>query len=172
MKYVSESVSKPSKPTTPSTKKSDLELACEVLESKHGNGKDREKKLGSQYDAVQKVVNFLESCKDKSDEEIAKLVWQGKFGNDEIRKKAINLTNHRYDVVQAIVNKDDPFPSLSTNIKAGDKVKPIRAYSYDGVKLDSWVLNKIFPVIEADGKRIVLGNGLNTAFNANDLRKI
>lgn len=172
VKYVSESVSKPSKPTTPSTKKSDLELACEVLESKHGNGKDREKKLGSQYDAVQKVVNFLESCKDKSDEEIAKLVWQGKFGNDEIRKKAINLTNHRYDVVQAIVNKDDPFPSLSTNIKAGDKVKPIRAYSYDGVKLDSWVLNKIFPVIEADGKRIVLGNGLNTAFNANDLRKI
>lgn len=47
----------------------------------------------------------------------------------------------------------------------------MRAVSYDGVKIDAWVLNRAFPVIEANGNRIVLGNGLNTAFNASDLKK-
>jgi len=47
-KYTKETTSdKPTKPTEkPSNKQSDLELACEVLEGRHGNGKDREKKLG------------------------------------------------------------------------------------------------------------------------------
>jgi len=57
-------------------------------------------------------------------------------------------------------------------IKVGDNVKPLKAISYDGVKLASFVLDNIYPVIELVGKRAVLGNGLNTAFNIDDLKKM
>lgn len=57
-------------------------------------------------------------------------------------------------------------------IKVGDNVKPLKAVSYDGVKLASFVLDNIYPVIELIGKRAVLGNGLNTAFNIDDLKKM
>lgn len=50
-------------------------------------------------------------------------------------------------------------------------VRPIKAISYDNVKLANFVLNNTYPVIEVKGDRIVLGNGLNTAFNIKDVRK-
>ena len=60
----------------------------------------------------------------------------------------------------------------STTIQVGDIVRPTRAVSYDGVKLASFVLERTYPVIQVDGNRVVLGNGLNTAFNSNDLQKV
>lgn len=105
VKYVSESESKPSKPSTPSAKKSDLELACEVLEGRHGKGEDREKNLGSRYSKVQSIVNFMVKCRDVSAEKMASYVWQGKFGNGDLRKRAINLCNHSYNAVQSLVDR-------------------------------------------------------------------
>lgn len=87
----------------PSTKKNDLELACEVLEGKHGKDEARKKKLGSRYDAVQDIVNFMVECRDASAEEMATFVWQGKLGNGDLRKRAINLCNHSYNAVQSLV---------------------------------------------------------------------
>ena len=57
----------------------------------------------------------------------------------------------------------------SKTLKVGMKAKPKKAISYDGVKLDSFVTKKYFKVIEVKGKRVVLGDGLNTAFNIDNL---
>lgn len=70
------------------------------------------------------------------------------------------------------VNKDCIIKKLDNeNIKVGDMVRPIKAISYDNVKLANFVLNNTYPVIEVKGDRVVLGNGLNTAFNIKDVRK-
>ena len=57
----------------------------------------------------------------------------------------------------------------SKTLKVGMKAKPKKAISYDGVKLDSFVTKKYFKVIEVKGKRVALGDGLNTAFNIDNL---
>lgn len=54
-------------------------------------------------------------------------------------------------------------------LKVGMKAKPIKAVSYDGVSLLSSITSKSYTVIEVKGNRIVLGDGLNTAFNINNL---
>lgn len=57
-----------------------------------------------------------------SDEELAKRVWTGEFGNGDERKARLGI---RYAAVQALVNKgigrDNP-PAPSTGFKVGDKV--------------------------------------------------
>ncbi|WP_115716775.1 N-acetylmuramoyl-L-alanine amidase [Amedibacterium intestinale] len=57
----------------------------------------------------------------------------------------------------------------SKTLKVGMKAKPKKAMSYDGVKLDSFVTKEYFKVIEIKGNRVVLGDGLNTAFNIDNL---
>jgi N-acetylmuramoyl-L-alanine amidase CwlA len=59
----------------------------------------------------------------------------------------------------------------STSIKVGDKVTPIKAVSYDGVSLISEVTKNKYTVIEIKGDRVVLGDGLNTAFKKSNLKK-
>lgn len=59
----------------------------------------------------------------------------------------------------------------STSIKVGDKVTPIKAVSYDGVSLISEVTKNKYAVIEIKGDRVVLGDGLNTAFKKSNLKK-
>lgn len=54
-------------------------------------------------------------------------------------------------------------------LKVGMMAKPKKAVSYDGVKLDSSVTKKSYKVIEIKGKRVVLGDGLNTAFHIDNL---
>lgn len=61
--------------------------------------------------------------------------------------------------------------SSSTSIKVGDKVTPIKAVSYDGVKLIDEVTKKKYTVIEIKGDRVVLGDGLKTAFKKSNLKK-
>lgn len=61
--------------------------------------------------------------------------------------------------------------SSSTSIKVGDKVTPIKAVSYDGVSLISEVTKNKYTVIEIKGDRVVLGDGLNTAFKKSNLKK-
>lgn len=58
----------------------------------------------------------------------------------------------------------------TTYIKVGDLVRPMIALSYDGVKLRTAVLNHNYHVIEVNGDRVVLGDGLNTAFHATSLK--
>lgn len=88
------------------------ELAQEVLQGKWGNGADRKNRLtnaGYDYNAVQAEVNRLVKGETipakKSNEEIAKEVIAGKWGNGSARKKRLTDAGYNYSAIQAIVNK-------------------------------------------------------------------
>jgi N-acetylmuramoyl-L-alanine amidase len=99
-------------PTTPV--KTDLTaIAKEVIAGKWGNGEERKKRLkeaGYSYSAVQAEVNKLvkgtaTAPKKKSNEEIAREVLQGKWGNGAERKKRLADAGYDYSKIQPIVNK-------------------------------------------------------------------
>ncbi len=90
------------------------ELAREVLAGKWGNGSERKAKLtaaGHNYAAVQAKVNELAKGKTttatpakKSNEEIAREVLAGKWGNGAERKQRLAKAGYDYKTIQAIVN--------------------------------------------------------------------
>ena len=97
---------------TPAKTKTVSELAQEVLQGKWGNGTDRKNRLtsaGYDYNAVQAEVNRLvkgeATPKKKSNEEIAREVIQGEWGNGAVRKKKLTDAGYNYSVIQALVNK-------------------------------------------------------------------
>lgn len=91
-------------------KKSNEEIAKEVIAGKWGNGDDRKNRLtkaGYNYSTVQSLVNQMLSgntSKRKSDTEIAREVIQGKWGNGAVRKTRLKLAGYNYNNIQAIVN--------------------------------------------------------------------
>lgn len=94
------------------TKKSINTIANEVLAGKWGNGNERITKLtnaGYNYKVVQNAVNKLIEQNNKSklkpNEEIAKEVIQGKWGNGNARKTALTKAGYDYNKIQTIVNK-------------------------------------------------------------------
>lgn len=93
-------------------KKTVSELAQEVLVGMWGNGQERKAKLtqaGYDYNAVQKEVNKLATKTTapakKSNEEIAREVVQGKWGNGATRKKKLTDAGYNYSAIQKLVNK-------------------------------------------------------------------
>ena len=100
-------------PVNAPTKKSVSELAQEVLQGKWGNGADRKKKLteaGYDYNLVQAEVNKLAKGTSttptkKSNEEIAREVIAGKWGNGAARKQRLTAAGYNYSVIQVLVNK-------------------------------------------------------------------
>lgn len=90
--------------TTP--KKSNEELANEVIQGKWGNGADRKNRLtnaGYNYSDVQKIVN--QKLSKKSNEEIALEVIRGKWGNQPERQKRLEKAGYNYKEIQKIVNE-------------------------------------------------------------------
>jgi GH25 family lysozyme M1 (1,4-beta-N-acetylmuramidase)/LysM repeat protein len=103
--YVGKSTST-AKPQTNPTRKTNDQLADEVIAGQWGNGSDRKKRLtaaGYNYDAVQNAVNA--KLAKKSNDEIAKEVIAGKWGNGDDRKQRLTSAGYNYTVIQAIVNK-------------------------------------------------------------------
>lgn len=104
---------KPVETTTQTAKKSVSEIAQEVLSGKWGNGEERKKKLtlaGYDYNKVQAEVNKLvkgtaTAPKKKTNEEIAKEVIAGKWGNGAERKKKLTNAGYNYSTIQKLVNK-------------------------------------------------------------------
>ena len=89
-----------------SNKKSNEEIAKEVIQGKWGNGNDRKNKLtnaGYVYQDVQDIVNKMLSK--KSNEEIAKEVIQGKWGNWPVRENKLEEAGYDYKEIQKIVNE-------------------------------------------------------------------
>lgn len=104
------------KETNVSDKKTVDALAAEVIAGKWGNGAERKRRIteaGYDYSAVQAKVNELcgskktESAKPvkKSNEEIAKEVIAGKWGNGTERKNKLAAAGYDYSAIQSIVNK-------------------------------------------------------------------
>lgn len=110
----------------PVQKKSNIEIAKEVIQGKWGNGDVRKQallKAGYDYNAVQtevkKLLNKQEEAPKqtlKSIEEIAKEVLAGKWGNGDARKQALVKAGYDYSLVQNAVNKllNKPTPVIQT----------------------------------------------------------
>ena len=93
-------------------KKSNAEIAKEVMEGKWGNGQERKDKLanaGYDYTAIQIEVNKLvgkpTTPVKKSNEEVAREVLAGKWGNGIVRRKRLTDAGYNYSVIQTLVNK-------------------------------------------------------------------
>ena len=101
----------PSKPSKPANKTIE-QLADEVIAGKHGTGEARKKSLGSNYSAVQALVNKkLGGNKSKprpkkTINQMAQEVIAGKHGTGhENRRKSLGISQSEYDKVRAEVNR-------------------------------------------------------------------
>ena len=91
-------------------KKTNEEIANEVINGAWGNGQERKDRLtaaGYDYSAIQEIVNqkLAGTSAKKSNEEIAEEVIAGKWGNGSERKKKLTEAGYDYSAVQSIVNK-------------------------------------------------------------------
>lgn len=101
--------------TTPisneSTKKTNEEVAKEVINGKWGNGLIRKKKLkanGYNYTEVQKIVNAMIKgtyVNLESYRVIALEVIEGKWGNGSERKRKLEMSGYDYKAIQTLVNE-------------------------------------------------------------------
>ncbi len=94
------------------SKKSDEEIAQEVINGGWGNGADRKNRLtaaGYDYNTIQGIVNQKlggsSASNKKSNETIANEVIQGKWGNGTDRKNKLTAAGYDYNAIQSIVNK-------------------------------------------------------------------
>lgn len=107
----------------PQTGKSISTLVNETKKGLHGNGEARKKSLGSNYDAVMKVING--GATKQSNHEVAKGVIEGSYGNGSDRKKNVEKAGYKYSAVQAEVNKIlnvKPAPTKKSNATIANEV--------------------------------------------------
>lgn len=89
-------------------KKSNEEIATEVIQGLWGNGGERKDKLtknGYNYNEIQKIVNERLLGKKKSNYNLATEVIQGKWGNGQERKDRLTKNGYNYKEIQKIVNE-------------------------------------------------------------------
>ena len=90
-------------------KKSNAEIANEVIAGKWGNGTERKERhtdAGYNYSEIQEIVNGKLGVKPKkSVDEIAREVIHGDWGNGSERKQRLENAGYNYSEVQARVNK-------------------------------------------------------------------
>ena len=95
------------------TRKSNDQIAQEVIAGKWGNGSDRMNRLqaaGYDPDAIQNLVNQKLGVKTspsegKSVEQLAKEVWAGKWGSGQDRVNRLRAAGYDPTAVQKMVNK-------------------------------------------------------------------
>lgn len=112
----------------PSNKELNItKLAQEVLAGKHGNGAEREKSLGANFQAVQAEINNVllgnkTVTQPKSVNQLAQEVLDGKWGSGDERKKALGS---QYAAVQKRVNELLSGKAKTSNtVKAAPAVAP------------------------------------------------
>lgn len=90
-------------------KKSNAEIANEVIAGKWGNGTERKERLtgaGYNYSEIQEIVNGKLGVKPKkSVDEIAREVIHGDWGNGEERKQRLTAEGYNYLTIQHRVNE-------------------------------------------------------------------
>ena len=116
------------------------EIAREVIGGKWGNGDDRKNRLqnaGYNYSEVQAKVNEISNggnqpAPKKSNEEIAREIINGQWGNGEDRKNRLAQAGYNYSEIQNIVNRilngGSSKPSVEYyTVKSGDNLTNIAA---------------------------------------------
>lgn len=123
-------------PTPQPGKKSNDQIADEVLAGQWGNNPERRERLiaaGYDYAAIQNIVNGRVgnpvAAPRKSNEVIADEVMAGAWGNNPERKQRLAAAGYDYNAIQAIVNKrvggaaaPAPAPSKPSNNAVADQV--------------------------------------------------
>lgn len=128
-------------------KKTNEQIAQEVIQGEWGNGEERKKKLaaaGYDYNAIQDMVDKIltgakEEAPKKTNEEIAQEVIEGKWGNGSERKEKLTQAGYDYEEIQDIVDKKiagDTKPSARRyTVKPGDNLWNIALrYLNDGTR--------------------------------------
>lgn len=107
-------------PATPAPiRKSNDEIATEVMRGAWGNGDDRKARLaaaGYDYQAIQDIINGVYVR--RPDDVVADEVIAGKWGIGEDRRARLQSQGYNYDTIQAIVNKklNTPTSTPAVNI--------------------------------------------------------
>lgn len=117
-------------PAPSAAKKSNEEIAEEVIAGKWGNGEDRKNRLtsaGYNYSTIQGIVNQKLGGKStqkptlKSNETIAQEVINGAWGNGADRKNRLTAAGYDYNTIQDIVNKKLGASSGSSSSKKSNE---------------------------------------------------
>lgn len=94
------------KPVTP-VRKSNEQVADEVIAGAWGNGEDRKNRLtqaGYDYNVIQDIVNKKVAPVRKSNDQIASEVIAGQWGNGQDRVNRLNAAGYDANAIQNIVN--------------------------------------------------------------------
>lgn len=184
LQELADRVNKGSGGSTPApAKKSNEEIANEVLAGKWGNNPAREASLranGYDANAIQAIVNSkLGATSNPAPvsnlDTVARQVIAGSFGNNP--QRADNLRRAGYDpnAVQAKVNQilgvGSAAPAPSASIRVGDTVQVTNPVDVNGTRLG---VSGNYSVMQVNGDRIVIGRGgaVTAAINKNNLRKV
>lgn len=120
-------------PAPAPAKKSNEQIADEVIAGAWGNGEDRRNRLSSagyDPDAVQAIVNARLQPSRKSDDEVAGEVIRGEWGNGSDRRDRLAQAGYDPDAIQALVNSKlgASAPAHRTyTVKSGDTLSGIAA---------------------------------------------
>lgn len=107
-------------PATPApVRKSNDEIATEVMRGAWGNNDDRRARLaaaGYNYDDIQAIVNKV--YERRPDDVVAQEVIDGKWGIGDDRRARLASQGYNYDTIQALVNKklNTPTSTPAVNI--------------------------------------------------------
>lgn len=97
------------KPVTPKpVRKSNEQVAQEVIAGLWGNGEDRKNRLtkaGYDYNVIQDIVNKKAAPVRKSNDQIANEVIAGKWGDGNNRKNRLEQAGYDYNTIQNVVNQ-------------------------------------------------------------------
>jgi GH25 family lysozyme M1 (1,4-beta-N-acetylmuramidase) len=109
----------------------------------------------------------------KSNDEIAKEVIDGKWGNGNDRKTKLSKAGYDYNTIQSIVNKLIAVTPPKKSIVVGARVKVLKAVQYDGNSFK--IFRDWYDVIQIQGDRVVIGvrgEGVTAAVNISNIEVI
>lgn len=120
-------------PAPAPAKKTDEQIADEVIAGAWGNGEDRRNRLSSagyDPDAVQAIVNARLQPSRKSDDEVADEVIRGEWGNGSDRRDRLAQAGYDPDAIQSVVNSKlgaSASAHRTYTVKSGDTLSGIAA---------------------------------------------
>lgn len=115
-------------PAPAPARKSNEQVADEVIAGQWGDGDDRRNRLaqaGYDYDAVQSIVNAKLQPPRKSNEEIADEVINGAWGNGDDRRNRLAQAGYDPDAIQDIVNSRLQPQEVYYTVQSGDTLSGI-----------------------------------------------
>lgn len=151
-------------PAPAPAKKSDQEVAMEVIQGKWGNGDERRKRLedsGYDYNMIQDLVNSIMTSAPSTGRTLGVLadeVIAGQWGNGDERRQRLEAAGYDYNSVQNVVNVKLGYGSVpqvaTAAIQVGDRVTLNSYVDYNGAELVK--TRDFYYVSELNGDRAVL----------------